>query len=568
MTQAEALEILKMGHNVFLTGAAGSGKTFLLNQYIRFLKSRRVGVGITASTGIAATHMGGRTIHSWCGIGIKDRLSKSDLRAMLDDETLLDRFNQTSVLVIDEVSMLHSFRLDLVDQVCRTFKNNDAPFGGMQIILCGDFFQLPPVSRDAGGKNDFAFKSAIWQKMNIKICYLDEQHRQADGDFLQILNNLRTDSMTEDDFALLNERINAPSIKSSTKLYTHNADVDAINNAELQKIKGDEQKYEMRGSGQRNLVKALKDSCLAPEELVLKKGAVVMFVKNNFEKGYVNGTLGEVIDFNDDGLPIVLTKSGREITAESASWVIEEGGEALARVMQIPLRLAWAITVHKSQGMSLDAAQIDLSKSFEYGMGYVALSRVKSLQGLKLTGMNEMALKVNPEVAKLDKRLIEISQAIVDETAAIDALEKEAIKRRFLQSVAPPDVDIDVGIDEALLIEKEVKKREEKISTYQKTKDLLTQKKTLEEIAGARGLVTGTIIGHIEKMLSAGEEIDIEYLKPEGTDFEKIIAVFKKAEDGRLAPIYEFFKGEYSFDDLRFARLFVDGKNKFINLKK
>lgn len=545
MTQQEALEILKMGNNVFLTGAAGSGKTFLLNQYIKFLKSKRVGVGVTASTGIAATHMGGRTIHSWCGIGIKDRLSKGELRGMLEDETLLERFSNTSVLIIDEISMLHSFRLDLVNQVCQTMKGNALPFGGMQVILCGDFFQLPPVSRDSK-INDFAYKSTAWAGMNIKICYLDEQHRQADGDFLRILNNLRKDSITEDDFEMLNGRINAPAISSATKLYTHNADVDAINNFELQKINAPEEKYEMRASGARHLVRALKDSCLAPENLILKIGAVVMFVKNNFEKGYVNGTLGEICDFNDDGLPIVKINSGRKITAEPASWSIEENSQSLARVNQIPLRLAWAITVHKSQGMSLDAAQVDLSKSFEYGMGYVALSRVRSLAGLKLTGINDVALKVNPEISELDQKLIEASQEICGELAAVSAAEKEKIKRQFLQSIAPPDVDIDGEPEEI----------KEKISTYQKTKQLLAEKKSIAEIAEARKLVHDTIIGHIEKLLRSGEKIDIEHLRPKKDDLEKIAAAFRKSKDGRLAAIYEFLDGRYSYIDIRMARLF------------
>ncbi|MFH1194001.1 MAG: helix-turn-helix domain-containing protein [bacterium] len=557
MTQQEALEILKMGNNVFLTGAAGSGKTFLLNQYIKFLKSKRVGVGITASTGIAATHMGGRTIHSWCGIGIKDRLSKGELRGMLEDESLAERFHNTSVLIIDEISMLHSFRLDLVNLVCQTMKGNALPFGGMQVILCGDFFQLPPVSRDSK-INDFAYKSTAWAAMNIRICYLDEQHRQADGDFLRILNNLRKDSITEDDFEMLNDRINAPAISSATKLYTHNADVDAINNFELQKINAPEEKYEMRASGARHLVRALKDSCLAPEELVLKKGAVVMFVKNNFEKGYVNGTLGEIVDFNDDGLPIVKINSGRKITAEPASWSIEENSQSLARVSQIPLRLAWAITVHKSQGMSLDAAQVDLSKSFEYGMGYVALSRVRSLAGLKLTGINGVALKVNPEVSELDQKLIEASQKICQELSDIAAPEKEKIKRQFLQSIAPPDVDLDDNTEEVILLEPEEEEIKEKISTYQKTKQLLAEKKSIAEIAAARKLVHDTIIGHIEKMLRSGEKIDIEHLRPLKDDLKKIAVAFRKSREGHLAPVYEFLGGKYSYTDIRIARLFID----------
>ena len=152
MRQSEALQILKMGHNAFVTGAAGSGKTHLLNEYIRYLREQNVNIGITASTGIAATHMGGVTIHAWSGLGIKDTLSSHDIAKMEEKSYLWKRFENTNVLIVDEISMLHHFRLDLVNKIAQSFKKNIQPFGGMQVILCGDFFQLPPITR-AGEKN-------------------------------------------------------------------------------------------------------------------------------------------------------------------------------------------------------------------------------------------------------------------------------------------------------------------------------------------------------------------------------------------------------------------------------
>ncbi len=412
MTQEEALKILKLGYNVFLTGPAGSGKTYVLNQYIKYLKEKEIQVGVTASTGIAATHLNGMTIHSWSGIGIKDHLSEKDIALLLKRVPLRLRFLDVKVLIIDEISMLHGYRLDMVDYICRLFKQNSEPFGGLQVVMCGDFFQLPPVTR---GEEDggFAYTSNVWQEMDLKVCYLEEQFRQSDDTFLKVLNDIRNNNVSEDTLNYLMGRYNqeVEGFVNPTKLYTHNLDVDTINSSELSKISGTEHLYKMSGTGKKELVELLAKSCLAPEKLILKKGALVMFVKNGFDKGYVNGTLGEIVGYEDDTeYPIVKVKNGREIVARPEDWIIDDEGVVKAQVSQIPLRLAWAITVHKSQGMSLDAAVIDLSKSFVPGMGYVALSRVRTLKGMKLVGFNNMALRVNMEVLQMDERMRENSE--------------------------------------------------------------------------------------------------------------------------------------------------------------
>lgn len=437
MTQKEALDILKLGHNVYLTGAAGSGKTYLLNQYISFLKEHKISVGITASTGIAATHMGGTTIHSWTGMGIRDGMSERDIAELFKRSYLRKRFAQTKVLIIDEVSMLHAHRLDLVNAICKAFKKNPYPFGGMQIIMCGDFFQLPPVTRrDRTAESvrpslfegteipkqvrddkvlDFVTESEVWAEMNLRVCYLDEQFRQDDRSFLRVLNDIRNGEVSEDTVESLSERLgkDVSGYSKPTRLFTHNADVDAINKQHLEALSAEPQEYMMGWNGSFGIAETLKKSCLAPEQLVLKKGAQVMFVKNNYEVGYVNGTLGEVIDFDKDNFPVVRTFDGAEIVVTPAKWEVKEDDEVKASIDQLPLRLAWAITVHKSQGMSLDAAEIDLSRSFLPGMGYVALSRVRSLSGLKLMGMNQLALQVHPDVAEIDKKFIEESNDAV-----------------------------------------------------------------------------------------------------------------------------------------------------------
>jgi hypothetical protein len=432
MTQSEALDILKIGHNVFLTGPAGS---YLLNQYIKYLKENKIPVGITASTGIASTHMGGTTIHSWSGIGIRDVLHEKDIEDLMKRQYLRKRFKQTRVLIIDEISMLHAHRLDLIDAISRVFKGNSAPFGGLQVIMCGDFFQLPPVSKKDEPAAQFVVASDIWSKMQLQICYLDEQHRQDDRAFLRVLNDIRNSDVTELTVEYLSERLDKETngYVNPTRLFTHNADVDAINIKHLEELEGEGKEYMMNWRGSFGLIETLKKSCLAPETLVLKKGTQVMFVKNNYEAGYVNGTLGEVIGFDKDDFPVVRTFDGAEIVVGRIDWEIKEDNRELAAINQLPLRLAWAITVHKSQGMSLDAAEIDLSRSFIPGMGYVALSRVRSLGGLKLMGMNQMALQVNQEVAEMDREFIKQSNEGDLYLAGLDKEKKAQMQLDFLQ---------------------------------------------------------------------------------------------------------------------------------------
>ncbi len=557
MTQEEALDILKFGYNVFLTGPAGSGKTHLLNKYINFLKENYVDVGITASTGIAATHMGGTTIHSWTGMGIKDYLNKIDLEELKSRKYLRDRFERTQVLVIDEVSMLHHFRLDLIDEICRHMKNNDAPFGGMQVILCGDFFQLPPIARAGEPLAQFAYEAEVWKGANFKICYLEEQHRQTDSAFLKVLNEIRGNRLSDEGMKHLKGRQNKKTFQGiePTRLHTHNIDVDLINQRELEKLHGQGREFMMDGKGRKPLVEALKKSCLAPEVLKLKVGAKVMFVKNNFEESYVNGTLGKVVAFDSEG-PVVQITNGRNIHVKPVNWMIEEDGKAKAIITQFPLRLAWAITVHKSQGMSLDAIEVDLSKSFEKGMGYVALSRVRSLEGLILLGLNEIATQVRCEVLDFDEELRKISNKHLAEMQALSDNEKKERQKKFLQKISPERT-----------ASGKIKKK--KISTLEETRKYLEAGMNLNEIANAKGTKIGTVFDHLEKLLSEDPKLDIRHFESEISvnKFKKIYKAFNDIygdnRELRLTPIMKILGGEkkgFSFEDLRLVRLFLKKK--------
>jgi ATP-dependent exoDNAse (exonuclease V) alpha subunit len=315
---------------------------------------------------------------------------------------------KTDVLIIDEISMLHDFRLDMIDEVCRLVRRKDVPFGGIQVIMSGDFFQLPPINRGESRAGGFVVHSNVWRELDPTVCYLREQHRQDDEQLLEILNALRAGDIRRHHAQLLLDRVDThpPDDMVLTELHTVNIDVDKINEARLDALSGDELFYTQSTTGSDNYVENLQRSVLAPSVLRLKQGALVMAVKNSADRKYANGSIGTVIDFEPaTEYPIVQFRSGATVSMSPDTWELRDGDKKRASISQIPLRLAWAITVHKSQGMTLDAAKIDLRKAFVEGMGYVALSRVKNLDNLYLHGINRTALQVSGDAQEIDRTL-------------------------------------------------------------------------------------------------------------------------------------------------------------------
>ncbi len=409
MDQELALAILMSGRSALLTGAAGTGKTHLLNTFIMQARDQGKKVSVTATTGLAATHLGGNTIHSWSGIDVSDHLANNffDRLSKMRREVI----TKTDVLVIDEISMLHDFRLDMVDQVLRGVRENDQPFGGIQLVMSGDFFQLPPINRPGEQGGGFVVYSEVWQELQPAVLYLERQYRQNDEQLLEILTALRHDDIRRHHAETLLARTEVhPPDGDITELHTVNVDVDTINSQKLAELAGEERRYQQTTTGSKVYVENLQRSVLAPSELVLKPGALVMAVKNSPQKLYANGSIGTVVDFEPlTDYPIVEFRDGRQVTMVPDVWELRDGERRRASISQVPLRLAWAITVHKSQGMTLDAAKIDLRKAFVEGMGYVALSRVRDLDNLYLYGINRKALEISPDALAIDEVLRQAS---------------------------------------------------------------------------------------------------------------------------------------------------------------
>lgn len=556
MTQDKALAILKSGRNVFLTGSAGTGKTYLLNNYISYLKERKVPVAITASTGIAATHMNGMTIHAWSGIGVKDEMTLGNLQQLKERKYMRDKMNEVKVLIIDEISMLHKKQLDLVDEVLQYFKMNNLAFGGIQVVFSGDFFQLPPIGSDGETSRDkFCFMSKAWVRAGLKVCYLTEQYRQSQNSLNQLLNEMRVGEVSPLSYDLVNEKVQEAmynDVNRFPQLYTHNADVDRINEMKLNLLETPPKKFKATTKGNKALAEVLKKNILAPELIYLKKDAEVMFVKNNFEKGFFNGTLGVVKEFTEKGFPLIETKDGDWIEANPEEWTIEdENGKKLTTVTQVPLRLAWAITVHKSQGMTLDEACVDLRKTFEKGQGYVALSRLKSMDGLTLLGVNEVAMQLDELAFKADQRFLELS----DE--ADDVLTYEKLK---------PEHDLFVIkcggiIDKKQIAKNKDTKKKGRKATHIITKELLEKGNLPEQIAEERGLSINTIYGHLNKVKEQFPDADFSNIPCDEQVLKRVQEIMGKTEfeDGivRLKIIYDNLNEEVSYDEIRNALLLI-----------
>ncbi|MCL5112880.1 MAG: PIF1 family DEAD/DEAH box helicase [Patescibacteria group bacterium] len=404
MTQSNAFKVLMSSTNVFLTGIPGSGKSYLIRKCLTFFKARNLKIALTASTGIAASQLGGLTIHSWSGLGIIRDLDSLTFNKIISNDIILERFRAVDILIIDEISMLDAQFLDNLNKLAKYFRSDNRPMGGIKTIFVGDFYQLPPVVINNSLDSNFAFNSTVWEELNLRVCYLTQSFRHNMGDFINlILKEIREKNISQNSFNLLEYCLSKKPKNNITKLYPYNYDVNNQNIAQNNKLLTKKIVYQIDRQGSSKYGDGfIKDSGII-ECLELKIGSKVMFMVNNPKEGYLNGSLGVVVDFIK-GFPLIRLLNGRYLRICYYTWSIEINNQIVAKVSQLPLKLAWAITIHKSQGTSLDQAEIDLGRSFTPGMGYVALSRVKSIDGLYLKSINKMALLLDNRITKMDQK--------------------------------------------------------------------------------------------------------------------------------------------------------------------
>lgn len=422
--QREAFNAVQSGQSIFITGPGGTGKSYLI-QALYTLIPEKTGkhVSVTAMTGCAALLLGryAKTLHSWSGIGLGRGSSSQLALGIRRSGRSLRRWLSTDILIIDEVSMMTAELLEKLDEVAKIVRRDTRPFGGMQVVLVGDFYQLPPVVKsEEGGKREipFVFDSPIWKDVVSKRITLTQIHRQADPAFQKILNEARKGQLTPESIQILKTRQGLrwqDELIRPTLLFTRRVEVDIVNDKNLKALQGERKIFNaetvfaplecLRGLTNespevKRAVEKLDKDAPYMVELILAVGAQVMLLVNTApELGLVNGSRGVIVGFDSMGMPLVQFRNGKPIPVLPSAWESEEM-EGVSR-KQIPLRLAYAITIHKSQGATLDSALIDIgTNTFEYGQAYVALSRVKSLESLYIWDVEPTAFRAHPKVKK------------------------------------------------------------------------------------------------------------------------------------------------------------------------
>ncbi|GJE90946.1 ATP-dependent DNA helicase PIF1 [Phanerochaete sordida] len=450
--QTHILKLVEAGESLFYTGSAGTGKSVLLREIIRVLRKRFSktpdAIAITASTGIAACNIGGVTIHSFAGIGIGVDSAEQLTTRIRKNKKAMSRWLRTKVLIIDEVSMVDGDLFDKLAQIGSALRKDPRPFGGIQVIVTGDFFQLPPVAK---GDPKFAFEADYWKKAVKKTFNLTKVFRQSDPEFVDMLNEMRfgrltTDSITR--FMRLSRPIQYDDGVSATELFPRREDVERANGTRMRTLNTETHEYTASHGGKlfgTEQGEKLLTNFMAPGKLTLKLGAQVMLIKNMDEMN-VNGSMGTIVEFvepnqylqNPDDPYVASTKPGskpnsaapaskepkktaamgmkwpvveftnpkRKMLIQPESWKVElPDGEVQISRTQLPLILAWAMSIHKSQGQTLERVKVDLARIFEKGQAYVALSRATSLEGLQVLNFDPAKVKAHPKVVEWSRTL-------------------------------------------------------------------------------------------------------------------------------------------------------------------
>ncbi len=529
--QAKALNILEREGNVFLTGAAGTGKSFLLQRYLAKKPTERFPV--VASTGAAAVLVGGRTFHSFFGLGILEGGLEATVTRALRSGKVMNRLNRACCVIIDEVSMLSGMTLKAAETVARRVRGNDEPWGGLRIIAVGDFAQLPPVTPGITRK-DWAFLHPVWQESDFQPALLSTVMRTQDTEFLTVLNFVR-EGMTNDTVQEFLQRRMTVSDDSAegTRLYPHRAQAEAYNRRRLDAIPNTLRSFPTHYSGKEKYFEAAKKVVPIPEILLLKEGALIMMRKNDITGGlhYVNGSLGYIQHITEDSLIIKLF-SGEEIDVGTDKFSYLDGdGHEVVEAWNFPVTLAWATTIHKAQGASLDRMIVDLHQLWEPGQAYVALSRVRSGAGLMIERWSPASIVAEPLVTEFYNKLVDQAQRYIPR---------------------PLYVLPEAEKNETLTLEQSGQKRQERARIIT---NLLTRKVSLQNMAEHCGVKPERVILYIEKLLASGKKFDLSYLTDSIVEQQKISNAFDAYGSDFLKPVFEALGGSVPYETLRLVRL-------------
>lgn len=556
----------KTDMSLFLTGKAGTGKTTFLREVVHYTKKKCI---VLAPTGIAAVNAGAMTIHSFFQFGLGPFVQgviepKSDFRI---NKSKLELIRHLQLLIIDEVSMVRADLMDHIDVELRRIRRNSKPFGGVQLLMIGDLQQLPPIAH--GGEDEllrqyyktlYFFSSSALKSMKYSCIELKNVYRQTDRHFIDILNHARNCTLTSQDISDLNARyIPGFSPKPEDgyiRLMTHNRQVDYVNAAEMEKLDSKPYTFVAAVTGT-----FPEESYPTSDSLTLKKGAQVMFIKNDPERRFINGTLGEVKSIDKNSIAVRLAESGTVIDVEPMEWqniryqFDEESKEIsskqIGRFKQYPLKAAWAITVHKSQGLTFDKAIIDVHAAFSPGQAYVALSRCRTLDGLVLS--SPVSASVFMRDNAVDAYMNYISRP-VEELAFSSCYEYFEYEKKPEPEEVAPVKKVKVNQEKPKKVNKDEPRDDtgKKLSTFECSYRLYNQGDTVEQIAEKRGLNQSTIEGHLARYVASGD-IDVHEFV-DGDTLQKVEAYcMDHPEEKALKPIFEHFDAKIPYSVLRMA---------------
>lgn len=528
--QTKALDVLERQGNVFLTGAAGTGKSYLLDRYLRGKGSDDF--PIVASTGAAAVIVGGRTFHSFFGLGIMEGGPAAAVETALRSRRVLNRLQRASCVIIDEISMLSGVMLMAADAVARRARQSNEPWGGLRIIAVGDFAQLPPVTPGAQTK-DWGFLHAAWEQSDFEPALLSTVMRTQDTEFLEILNFVRDGVVNDRVHDFLNRHIHASSETiDATRLYPHRAKADAYNVLRLQTLPGKEYAVDTRYVGHERYLDSAKRNLPIPDTLLLKVGALIMMRKNDVsgEYKFVNGSLGHVLEVEEELLHVRLF-TGEDIEVEKYKFLSLDGdGNEVMQAWNFPVSLAWATTIHKAQGATLDRMIVDLHQLWEPGQAYVALSRVRSGSGLLIERWSPSSIRADALV-----------------TSFYDSLADRAKKykpRAVFEVTKQPEAAATPSRSALSLHER-----------IEKTRRLLEERKDLAFIAQECGMTVATVLKYIEKLIGKGEAPSIGYLIQNIRHAEQIRELYEERGLSSMREAFEALKGKVSYDDLKIVKV-------------